>query len=195
MKILFIGPLPPPINGHSLVCKVLHDSLSEKNTLATVDLKKQGLKDGKVSPTRIFEIFRVFIETWKKKKNADVVYFTISESLAGNLKDILIYIICYSILSKFFIHLHGGSIKKLLFDKYPILFSINRFFIKKIGGIIISGRSHLEIFDAYFSLERISIIPNFAPNYMFLSESGFRKKFDDKTKKIRLLFLSNMISQ
>jgi glycosyltransferase involved in cell wall biosynthesis len=195
MKILFIAPLPPPINGHSLVCQVLYDGLKSQNSLAVVDLKKQGLKDGRVSWIRLVEIFRVFFETWKMKKNSDAVYLTISESLAGNLKDLLIYIICYSFLSKFYIHLHGGSIKKLLFDRFPLLFTINRFFIKKMGGVIISGQSHLEIFEGFVKSEKIFTIPNFAPNYMFISESDFERKFKNLPEKMNILFLSNMIPQ
>ncbi|TGM35462.1 glycosyltransferase [Leptospira levettii] len=195
MKILFIAPLPPPINGHSLVCQVLYDGLKTQNSMAVVDLKKQGLKDGKVSWNRLNEIFRVFVETWKKKKNSGVVYLTISESLAGNLKDLLLYVICYSLLPKFYIHLHGGSIKKLLFDRFSLLFAINRFFIKKMGGVIISGKSHLEIFEGYVKSEKIHIIPNFAPGYMFISESDFEGKFKNLPKKINILFLSNMIPQ
>jgi glycosyltransferase involved in cell wall biosynthesis len=195
MKILFIAPLPPPINGHSLVCQVLYDGLKSQNSLAIVDLKKQGLKDGKVSWNRLAEIFRVFVETWKKKKNSDVVYLTISESLAGNLKDLLLYIICFSLLPKFIIHLHGGSIKKLLFDRFSLLFAINRFFIRKMRGVIISGKSHLEIFEGYVNSENIHTIPNFAPSYMFISESDFEKKFKKLSKKINILFLSNMIPQ
>lgn len=195
MKILFIAPLPPPINGHSLVCKVLHDSLLTGNSVYTVDLKKQGLKDGKISTKRIFEIFRVFCEVSQKKKNSDVVYLTISESLAGNLKDIIIYLICYSLLPKFFIHLHGGSIKRLLFDKFSLLFIINRFFIKRMAGVIISGNSHLEIFESYVEANRIFIIPNFAPNQMFIPKQNFAKKYSPIQNKLKILFLSNMIPQ
>jgi glycosyltransferase involved in cell wall biosynthesis len=195
MKILFIAPLPPPINGHSLVCQVLYDGLKTENSMAIVDLKKQGLKDGKISWNRLTEIFRVFVETWKKRKNADVVYLTISESLAGNLKDLLLYIICYSLLPKFYIHLHGGSIKKLLFDRFFLLFAINRFFIQKMGGVIISGKSHLEIFEGYVKSEKIHTIPNFAPSYMFISDSDFERKFKNLPEKINILFLSNMIPQ
>lgn len=195
MKILFIGPLPPPINGHSLVCKVLYDSLRNSNLVNTVDLKKQGLKDGKISAIRVFEIFRVFFEVWEKKKNSDVVYLTISESLAGNLKDIVIYLISYSLLPRFFIHLHGGSIKRLLFDRFSLLYLINRYFIKKMAGVIISGKSHLEIFESYVEPSRIFIIPNFAPNDMFITKANFNKKFSSKEKKIKFLFLSNMIPQ
>ncbi|MBL0954452.1 MAG: glycosyltransferase family 4 protein [Leptospira sp.] len=76
-----------------------------------------------------------------------------------------------------------------------MLFAINRFFIKKMGGVIISGKSHLEIFEGYVQSEKIHIIPNFAPSYMFISDSDFERKFKNLPEKINILFLSNMIPQ
>ncbi|MBW0434141.1 glycosyltransferase family 4 protein [Leptospira yasudae] len=193
MKILYIAPLPPPINGHSLVSKEFYDSLLDEHEVTVINLRKQSLKEGVDSFGRILEIAKVLIHTFIKKKKAGIIYFTISESLAGNLKDLLIYIICYNLLPKMYIHLHGGSLKRLLFDKYPLLFSINRFFIKRMAGVILSGKSHLEIFESYVDARRISIVPNFAQDYLFASENQIKKKFKTVGSKIRLLFISNMI--
>ncbi|RHX91206.1 glycosyl transferase [Leptospira yasudae] len=192
MKVLYIAPLPPPINGHSLVSKEFYDSISTNHNVEVINLRKQSLKEGMDSIQRLIEIFKVLIRTFFKKSKSDVVYFTISESLAGNLKDLLIYIICFSLLSKMYIHLHGGSLKRLLFDKYPWVFRLNRFFIKRVGGVILSGDSHLEIFETFVDRKKISIVPNFAQDYLFLSENEIRRKFE-KTSPIRLLFISNMI--
>jgi glycosyltransferase involved in cell wall biosynthesis len=192
MKILFIGPLPPPMNGHSLACQVFHQSIITSNYVETVDLVKQGMTDGVISFNRLFEIIRVFYEVFKKKTDCDLVYLTISQSLAGNIKDLVIYCICYNQLSKIYIHLHGGSLKKLLFDRHPLLFKINKKFLSRLGGVIISGESHLEIFQNYIDPNKIHIVPNFAKNEMFLTESCIKKKFE-KLDPIRLLFLSNMV--
>ena len=79
MKILFIGPLPPPMNGHSLACQVFHQSIITSNYVETVDLVKQGMTDGVISFNRLFEIIRVFYEVFKKKTDCDLVYLTISQ--------------------------------------------------------------------------------------------------------------------
>ncbi|MBM9577292.1 glycosyltransferase family 4 protein [Leptospira sp. 201903070] len=192
MKILFIAPLPPPINGHSLVSKVLYDSLVSEHDVEVVNLRKQSLKEGMDSFRRVIEILNVLFQTFRKKKNSDILYFTISESLAGNLKDLLIYAICFRLIGKMYVHLHGGSLKKLLFDRYPFLFRVNRFFLSRVGGVILSGESHLEIFENYVSRDKISIVPNFAQDEIFASEDEIKQKFK-RLDPLRILFVSNMI--
>jgi glycosyltransferase involved in cell wall biosynthesis len=91
-----------------------------------------------------------------------------------------------------FIHLHGGSIKTLLWNKYPVLRSLNRFFIKKLGGVIILGESHRQIFTGMLDPDKIFVVPNFAQDYLFMNEAGIRAKFLD-TGRVNLLFMSNMI--
>ena len=91
MRILFIAPLPPPLGGHSLVAKVLYDALVNKHEVEAVNFNKNSFVEGISSFKRIFEIFSILIKVRKGQKNADVIYLTISESFAGNLKDIFIY--------------------------------------------------------------------------------------------------------
>jgi glycosyltransferase involved in cell wall biosynthesis len=192
MKILFIAPLPPPITGHSLVSKVLFDYIVQKDEVFIVNLSKDSLKEGVGGIKRIKQVINIFFQIYKGKKNADAIYLTISESLAGNLKDVLIYLICFNKLNKFHIHLHGGSIKKLLWEKNNLIFKINKFFIKRLGGVIVSGKSHLEIFNNLISESRIKIIPNFAQESLFISESDFQSKFNI-IDPIKLLYVGGLI--
>lgn len=194
MKILFIAPLPPPLGGHSLAAQVLYDDLKLTHEVAVVNFNKNSFKEGIDSIKRILEVIQILIEVWKKKKNADVVYLTISESFAGNIKDLFIYLICSAILSKIYIHLHGGSIRKLLWDRKPMLFNINKMFIKKFAGVIIEGESHNYIFSDIVNQNKIHIVPNFAQNYLFVTEEEIRIKFSN-INPLRILFVSNMIEQ
>ena len=151
MKILFTAPLPPPVTGHSLAAKVFLDYLTPVHELKVVNLSKQSFKGGADSYKRFLEIGILLKQVFQKKMNADLIYLTISESLAGNIKDLFIYLICFRKLSKTYIHLHGGSIRKLLFEKYLVLKWINGFFLKRIGGVIVLGKSHIPIFEGLVS--------------------------------------------
>lgn len=193
MKILFIAPIPPPVAGHSLAAKVFLDDLNLKHQVEIVNLNKNSLKDGEVTIQRIFEIINIFKDVLKKKKNSDVIYFTISESFAGNVKDLVIYFLCLDKLSKMYIHLHGGSLKKLLFDRQRVLLAINSFFLKRLAGAIISGRSHMDIFGNTIHRDRLHIAPNFAQDYLFIDEERIAKKFANLTP-LKILFISNMIN-
>ena len=98
MKILFIAPSPPPITGHSLASKVFLDELIKYHQVEVINLSKYSFKDGVDSFERMIRVVNIFQEVWRKKNDVDVIYFTISESFAGNIKDILIYLICFKSL-------------------------------------------------------------------------------------------------
>jgi glycosyltransferase involved in cell wall biosynthesis len=192
MNILFIAPLPPPITGHSLAADVLLKELQNANNVIVINQSKSSLTQGISSFNRVLQILKLFIKVRKAQKSANVIYLTISESIIGNLKDLMIYLLCYGKLHHTIIHLHGGSLKKLLFDKYKTINRINKYFIRKLGGAIILGPSHLEIFSGILPLEKIHTVPNFAEDFLFSEESEIVRKFKD-TNQIRIFFLSNLI--
>ncbi len=191
MKILLIAPLPPPIHGQSLVSKVLYDHASSDHNILEVNMSKKIGKEGVYGLSRLMEITNIIRRVRRLNKQADVIYLTISESLAGNIKDLLIYLVCFKKISKVYIHLHGGSIKKILWDKSKILYKINRLFIKRLGGVIISGESHKEIFNTIINENRIFTIPNFAPDEMFISKKEINRKYE-QTNPLRIVYISGM---
>lgn len=194
MKILFIAPLPPPVNGHSLASKVFLEDLKKTYQVDIVNLRKESLRQGVDSIKRVKEILRVFYNTYKKKKDVDLVYFTISQSLAGNLKDLVICLLCYVLLPKMYIHLHGGSLNKLLFQRHKIIFLLNRFILKRVAGAIVSGSSHINIFENIIVRDKIHIAKNFAEDYLFTTEKQIIEKFSN-TNPIRILYISSMIQK
>ncbi len=194
MNVLFIAPLPPPLAGHSLAAKVFYDHLSTKHNVTVVNFNKTSFKEGFSSFNRIFEVLGILWKIAKVYKTADVIYITISESFAGNIKDLLTYAICSKKIDRFYVHLHGGSIKRLLWDKYPLLHRINKYFLKQIAGVIISGESHKEVFDQFVVPNKIHTIPNFALDYLFAESEQIINKFST-IGPIRVLYMSNMIDK
>ena len=191
MKVLFIAPFPPPITGHSLAAIVFHDDLVRTHQVASIDLSVGSAHDGAVSIRRIAEVGRVIARVFRHRRGADVVYLTIAESVAGNLKDLLIYLACAGRLSRVYIHLHGGSIKKLLFDRHPFLRWLNRSAIRRLGGVIISGHAHDHIFADMIDQRRVHLVPNFAQDDLFVSPEAIMRKFGE-ARPLRVLYLSSM---
>jgi glycosyltransferase involved in cell wall biosynthesis len=192
MKILFLGPLPPPVNGHALAAKVLLDELLTGHDVEVVDLSMDSKGDGSVTPGRLTAVVRALWQVFRKRRGVDAVYLTIAESLAGNLKDLAIYLLCWRLLPRTFIHLHGGSIESELFDRYPLLRKVNAACIRRMAGVIISGDSHKDVFADMIAPARIHISANFAEESLFVDEQAIQRKFAE-LRPLRLLFISNMI--
>lgn len=191
MEILFIAPLPPPVTGHSLAAQVLLESLAGKHRLEVVDLSAESRHDGSVSWRRIVQVARVLRDVWRKRPRTGIIYLTISESLAGNIKDLLIYQLCSGNLSSMFIHLHGGSIGRELFERRAWLRNLNARFISRLGGVIVTGPAHVPIFAGMIAAERVHVVANFAQDYLFLSPEAIADKFAS-ADPLRVLYLSSM---
>jgi glycosyltransferase involved in cell wall biosynthesis len=70
---------------------------------------------------------------------------------------------------------------------------INSRFIKSIAGVIVEGPVNYEIFKQIIPKEKIYIIPNFAEDYLFVTDEEINKKFES-VDTIEILYLSNLIS-
>jgi len=191
MNILFVAPLPPPIHGQSYVSDVLLTEIKKSHKIEVVNFTKKRNAGGFYFIRRYFEVFDVLYLIYTRRKNQDAVYITISQSFLGNIKDLITYIILYNNLSKVTIHLHGGAIKRELWDRYPLLLNINKFFIEKMNAVIISGDSHRNIFSGLIDENKICVVPNFAMNEIFIKESDLATKFE-KTIPLKLLYISGM---
>lgn len=192
LRILFIGPLPEPVTGHSLACQILLEALQVKHDVRVVNLSKASFGGGVTSLGRIAEVGAILRQIRQQVRATDVVYLTISESVAGNLKDLCIYLLCWRRLPQMVIHLHGGSIRSHIFDRHAILRALNAVFLRRIGTAIVLGRTHLPVFEGLVPRHRQHIVANFAQDYLFTNDAAITAKFA-ATDVIHLLFLGNLI--
>ncbi len=192
MKILFIAPLPPPIHGQSLAAKILLDELKNTNEVFVVNSKESFTKNHLSFLYRIFEVIKLLCIIIETQKKSDLIYLQISESLLGNIKDLMIYWICRKKLSTMYIHLHGGSLKRLLFDKNKWLVFLNKYFISQLAGVIILGKSHIEIFSGLLDKNKIHVVPNFSEDYLFIDNKAINAKFLN-VSSLKIVFMSNLI--
>ena len=192
MKILFVAPLPPPVTGQAIACEALLAELRKKHTVEIIDFSKGTLIQGISSFARIVEVLKILNEFRRKSSNADAIYLTLSQSIAGNIKDILTYLVCFNKLDKMIIHLHGGGIRKLIFDKHILLRILNKFFLRRVGQVIVLSESLISVFDKMISHEKIHTVSNFVEDSIFLANNEVQAKFKNFSP-LRVLFLSNLI--
>lgn len=191
MNILYIAPISPPITGQTLVSNVLLDYLALSQNVDVVDLSLASTNAGAFTWTRALEVLKVLYLTYKGMRSCDIVYLTISESVVGNLKDLLIYVVCRKKLDKFYIQLHGGSIKREVFDRYPFLMRLNKLALKKMAGVLISGDSHKSIYSSMIEDSKLHIVENFAQDYLFLDQKFISNKFL-KITPLKIVYISGM---
>jgi glycosyltransferase involved in cell wall biosynthesis len=193
MKIVFIGPLPNPVTGQSLACRVLLRSLEVQHQVVLVDLSKKEFRQGISSASRLWEVLGVLRQVWRARDGAAAIYLTVSESFAGNVKDLAIYGLCFSRLRHMVIHLHGGAgMSRIMRGEIPPLRTLNAFFLKRLGGVIVLGKAHLDIYRGIVADARLHIVPNFAEDELFTTPELIDLKFHH-THPLRLLFLSNLL--
>lgn len=195
MKVLFIAPLPPPTHGQSLASEVLLKRIRQNHEVRVVDMAK------KKRPTNIFhhlrralEVLTFFVKALVRKTGTDLIYFTISESVAGNLKDIVIYSICFWRLDTMYIHMLGGAGMKSILEKRPLISRINRFFVSRVRGVIVEGKAQAATFAKLIRTDKIHIVPNFAEDFLFVEEPAVRAKFREVGHRLKILYLSNLIN-
>jgi glycosyltransferase involved in cell wall biosynthesis len=193
MKILFLGPLPEPVTGQSLACKLFYDALCCDYEVVLIDMKKGSFRQGANSLWRVIEIFSMACQILRKRAGCDRVYFTISESIAGNLKDILFYILLLGKLNQTAVHLHGGAgLRILLSSAHPVLRILNGLFLRHLWRVIVLGERHVSMFDGLVEPARIKIVENFALDSLFISPKAMDAKYA-APMPLRLLFLSNLL--
>jgi len=192
MRILFVAPLPPPLTGQSIACEALLLELRKRHTIEIINFNKGTLRQGISSFARIIEVVMILCSIFRRSSNVDVIYLTISQSVSGNIKDILTYLICFKKLGAMVIHLHGGGIRKIIFDKHPFLRIINKFFLRRVGAIVVLSKSLISAFDKMVPVEKIHTVSNFAEDSLFLTTNEIREKFAN-LRRLRILFLSNLI--
>lgn len=197
MKVLFIAPLPDPVTGQSLACRVFLDELEQRHEVDVININKSSLKSGVMGGTlgRVREVLTFVMQAWRRSRSAELIYFTVSESVAGNLKDLLIYAVCAGRLDRMAIHLHGGAGMKVLLRDHPLLAAANRFFWRRLGAVILLGERHLPLLEGLapdWRARHAHLVPNFAQDYLFRSEDEIDAKFA-APGPLRLLYLSNLI--
>lgn len=190
--MLFIGPLPEPVTGQSLACRVLLEGLPKTFRVDLVNLSKEEFRQGVSSWSRVGEVVGILWRVWQKGSSADVIYLTVSESLAGNLKDLVIYALCFRRLHLMAIHLHGGAGMRLIMRRGHPLRAVNAFFLRRLGAAIVLGASQRDIYSGVVPEARIHVVPNFAEDGLFTTFERIEAKFA-RLEPLRVLFLSNLL--
>lgn len=182
-KICFIAQFPPPMHGLSKAVETLYNSeLSNEFDFEKVDItnNKNFLKN------------LVLI----RRSEAELFYFTISQTKGGNLRDLIIFKLLRMQHKKCLIHLHGGYYRQLVDNELPRWQrKMNYKAINRVNGAIVLGESLKPIFQGMVDERKIFVVPNCVDDEYLMSDEEFEEKISslDKRHIKHVLYLSNFI--
>ena len=190
-RILFIGPVSPPVTGQSLACDILIDGLRNDYVFDIVNLSRDPDSQGNSAIRHILSSLGRVVRVWKLKSRCDLIYFTGAESIGGNLKDLLFYIACIGKLDHVVMHLHGGAgMRRLMRGRTGLFRWLNYPFLSRFGAVIVLGERMRDIFRGAVRPERLKFVANFAEAAHFSTHDDIDAKFDSDGP-LCMLFLSN----
>jgi glycosyltransferase involved in cell wall biosynthesis len=189
-KILFLGQLPPPVHGVSIINSWILQSSAISNyytlepiNLATAksiaDIGKQGIK-------KYLKFFQILWLTLFRLIRSKYAFFYITLSPVGSafLKDSLLVLLARAFKNKIVIHLHGKGIANKL-SSGPIWLVKYYNYIFKNAFVIVLAETLKEDIAPIKSHRKIFVLPNGVPEATYLEKGT--------GSKISVLHLSNMI--
>jgi glycosyltransferase involved in cell wall biosynthesis len=128
-----------------------------------------------------------------RRSEANLFYFTISQTRGGNLRDLAIFKAIGN--RPCLVHLHGGYYRTLV-DGFPgWQQKANYTAVSKLSGAIVLGPTLKWIFEGMLPEEKIFTVPNCVDDDYLMSDEEFDEKVaclpDRKIKHV--LYLSNFI--
>lgn len=183
-KICLIGQFPPPLHGLSEALQTLVVGLKNDFDFEIIDIK-----DNKKI---LFNLNKI------KRSQADLFYFTLSQSKGGNFRDLLILSLIVRKNKKCAVHLHGGYYRDMLENSLGRRQREKNYkAMKKVDGAIVLSPSLKHIFSGMVPSEKIFVVPNCAEKKYVLTEEEMRQKLAGQTSKnvFDVLYLSNFIPE
>lgn len=203
MKLLFIGPFPPPITGHAAANQMAFDGLCKKsftickinteNSAKIEDISSQGKFRAKKFISIIFNLFfdcsKIFFGKF------DSAYLTPGQTFFGFMRFCFYMICCKVKKTPYILHFHGGYFRSMFDSLRPTQQAVLRFFLQKSAGVIVLGESLKFMFEGIVPDDKIYICKNGVHPDFILSKAEIREKIERQKCKgnIRLLYLSNII--
>jgi len=191
-KILFLGHLPPPIHGVSLINQWILKSqiINEQYDLIPVNLStaKTIQNIGGHSPIKYLKVFRIAALCCRKLllHRFSLAYMTLSPKGGAFLKDSLIVLLVRVFRVPLLLHLHGKGIEKALSSRGMALTKYYNFVFKKCHVIHLSDLLTPDI-KRITSINKIHVIGN-----------GIPCKYpprvqQEATNQVVILYLSNFV--
>jgi glycosyltransferase involved in cell wall biosynthesis len=191
LRVLLIGPFPPPITGNSLVNKLVTEHLPRLYSDIEIDKIDNGfpvLKEdiGHFSISKVFFYLKRYLMI-SKIINADKIYIAIGITFFGVLKYTPFIFLSRFLGKEVIVHVHSNH----LWKQYELLEGIKKrifhYVLSKSNKGIVLSDSLKRNLNPFLDDKQIYVLENFAEDFLF--ESSKQKN----TEELRIIFLSNLM--
>ncbi len=193
-KTLLLIELPPPWHGVTYINNIIFDIIKDNQNYILYNTKFSRRLDqiGNFSFFKILNNFFLIIKAWFNQIRPDVkqIYFSLSMTNWGILRDIIMVFPSIILLKKKFIHLHGSTMFHLYHrsDLFRFLFFLLKYQTRWI--VLCDALKNKLIGQFSISEQHISVLPNctLPSNKM----SGHKSNDQNESEKFQILYLSNI---
>lgn len=180
-SICFLAQFPPPMHGLSKAIQTLFNSwLKGKYSFTKIDI------------THNSRIVKTLIDLLKT--NADIIYFTPSQTRGGNLRDLLFLWLIRLRHKPCIAHIHGGYFRILIEKDLPSWQrKMNYKAVSNLAGGIVLGNSLRSIFDGMLTEDKIFVCPNCVDDDFLPRSINDKINLLREARVLHVLYLSNFI--
>lgn len=194
MKIILIGPLPPPPSGQAVSFAMLVRFIQNKYKTAKVlniASKFQPSTSSSLQVViRFFEYIGILLYFFYSiLGGADRVYITISQSRLGFWRDFVFITASYILGIEVIVHLKGGNYKGFFENSSPIKQYFIRSTLSKVGTIIVLSERLRNMFNFDPRLScKLKVVKN-----GFIEAQSVPPVIVQPGTPLQIIFLSNLI--
>lgn len=190
-RVLAIVSLPPPPTGQAVASERLLSGMAHRFRFDVVNTSKTRLVQGIDSLGRILDVIEMGVKIRRRSRRSALVYHILSQSRAGNLRDLLVL----RLLPRgvpVVVHLHGGALNRTVHERSRFIELLNRraFRSHPVTGVVL-GRSLLRQLGGLLPTSRIRVVENFAEERFFVTADAVSRKF--ASGALEIVYLSNML--
>lgn len=195
MRILILGPFPPPLFGVSLSNFVLKNGLLKKgHSVDIVNTAGSEEIDAEVGAWDIRKL--AFVKSYMslyKVFKSDIVYCTTGQTFFGIIKYAPFVLLSGLLGKKTIVHVKGGFLKRSYQDMSPFKKRISKFVLSSYNGGIVLSKSLRNLLEEFLPDDKIFIQHNFIQDTLIIPQEKVleQKKHD----KLRIFYLSNLMKE
>ncbi|HEY3320230.1 MAG TPA: glycosyltransferase family 4 protein [Planctomycetota bacterium] len=167
IRLLVIGPTPPPYHGVATFIADLLSAREPRFAIRHLDTSDRRGSDnmGRWDARNLALGFSNLAQLAAACRETDVVYVPISQNVAAFLRDALFIVQARAWGCRVVVHLHGGHFRKLYdSESGPVFRLVARLALKAASAVLVLGEEFVPIFSGLVRPERIHVVPNGVPD-------------------------------